>query len=101
MSIYYLAEELGNCIFETNDTARRHFPYTYCLDWWDEEIGDGETEYFNEDSSLIEYVHDHFDSTVATFEQAKKALRAYNDSPDDSYANLTEIHYNTEYDLLP
>lgn len=101
VSIYYLAEELGNCVFETNDTARRHFPYLYCLDWWDEKKGDGETEYFNDDNFLIEYVHDHFDSTVGTMEQAEKALRAYNNSPDDSYANLTEIHYNTEYQLLP
>lgn len=100
VSIYYLAEELGNCLFETNDTARRHFPYKYCLDWWDEGIGDGETEFFNDDCSLIEYIHDSIDSTVGTFEQAQKALRAYNESPD-SYANLTEIHFNTEYELLP
>lgn len=99
VSIYYLAEELGNCLFETNDTARRHFPYKWCLDWWDEEIVDGATEYFNDDCSLIEYVHDHFDSTVGTFEQAQKALQAF--GKNDNFANLTEIHYNTEYDLLP
>lgn len=101
VSIYYLAEELGNGLFETNDTARRHFPYKYCLDWWDEEEGNGETEYFNDDCSLIEYVHEHFDSAVSTFEQAEKALQTINETPLDSYANLTEIHYNTEYQLLP
>lgn len=100
VSIYYLAEELGNCVFDTNDTAHRHFPYKYCLDWWNEENSDGETEYFADDCSLIEYVHNNFDSTVGTFEQAEKALQAYNESPDDSYANLTKIHFNTEYDLL-
>lgn len=100
VSIYYLAEELGNDIFETNDTARRHFPYKYCLDWWDEQEGNGETEYFADDCSLIEYVHDNFDSAVGTFEQAQKALQSYNKSPYDSYANLTEIHYNTEYNLF-
>lgn len=99
VSIYYLAEELGNCLFETNDTTRRHFPYKYCLDWWDEREGNGETEYFNDDCSLIEYVHDHFDSTVGTFEQAEKALQAFGER--DNLANLTEIHHNTEYELLP
>lgn len=99
VSVYYLAEELGNCVFETNDIARRHFPYKYCLDWWDEQEGNGETEYFNDDCSLIEYVHDHFDSTVGTFEQAEKALQAFGEK--DNLANLTEIHHNTEYELLP
>lgn len=98
VSIYYLAEELGCCVFETNDTAGRHFPYKYCLDWWDEKLCDGETEYFNDDCSLIEYVHDHFDSSVGTFEQAKKALEAFGEK--DNLANLTEIQYNSEYELL-
>ena len=63
------------------------------------EEGNGETEYFNDDCSLIEYVHDHFDSTVGTFEQTEKALQAFGER--DNLANLTEIHYNTEYELLP
>lgn len=99
-SIYFQAEEFGCDIFCTNDTSGHLFPDKYCLDWGDDETGECDMEYFHDDCSLIEYVHDHFDSTVGTFEEAKAALKEFSEGNRcDAYANLYEISYMTEYNL--
>ena len=99
-SIYFSAEEFGCDIFETNDTSGHLFGSKYCLDWADDAEGTGETEYFADDCELIEYVHDNFDSTVGTFEEAKAALGAFEEDESGSrFVSLHEIEYNTEYQL--
>lgn len=98
VNIYYLAEELGNCLFETNDITGKHFRYRFCLDTWIDD--EGNTEYFEDEESLIEHVRERYDATVRTLEQAKEALHEAESRSEDNCANLIPIHYNTEYNLF-
>ena len=97
-SIYYVAEEFGCDVFETNDTDRKHFKTRYALDWGDES-GDGEVAYFDDTCSLIEYVHDQIDSGVGNWQEMKEALEGLNDG-EDSFPNLHTITYDNTFELI-
>ena len=89
IEIYYLAEEFMGDVFITNDTSRRFFKTKWFLD--SEEV---EPAYFNDDCSLIEYVHDECDSTVGTMDE----LQAFLDEADeqDRFYSLHEITYDAD-----
>lgn len=97
VSIYFLSEEFGCDVFCTNDTERRHFKMKYALDYSADD--DCAVEYFDDDCSLIEFVHDHFDSTVGSFEEMQSALEEINDRGGDDYACLHTIDYETSFEL--
>lgn len=94
ISIYYLAEETSCDIFVTNDTRRRFFKTKWFLD--SEEV---EPMYFDDDCSLIEYVHDNADSTVGTFEQLQAFLREADEQ--DRFYSLHEVSYDDDAVLAP
>lgn len=100
LSIYYLEEENGCNIFSTNDTEREYITCKYSLDYQTQD-GDSDVVYFDDDCTLIEYVHDIFDSTVGTFQEAQEAIQSIEDSSDgDSYATLREVCFDDNYNLL-
>jgi len=94
VNIHYQAEELGCEIFETNDTDRIHFKDRFLLDWYDEEKGDGEMEYFETEEDLTEYVRKNIAPDIQDREGVDKALEEINEK-DDSFANVYEISYET------
>lgn len=52
MSVYFVSEELGQGIYETNDESGEFYPERYC--WY----GDDGDEYFNTFEELKEYARD-------------------------------------------
>ena len=98
LEIYFLADEPGNEIFCTNDTSGAYIPQKYSLDWQDE-TGDCDLQYFDDDCSLIEYVHDRFDSSVGDMDAVQHTITEMNENPD-GYAVIREIEYDNSFLLF-
>ena len=99
IDVYYLAEEPANGVFVTNDIARKYFKSIYYLDF-SEDGEESQTEYFDDEKSLVDYVRDNFDNSVSTFRQARQALTDFSNSGRDSYAELLTISYDNESNLI-
>jgi len=82
--VYYLAEELCGDVFITNDVERRFFKTKWYLD--SEEV---DSEYFNDNRALVEFVHDKLDSTVETIEDVHAFLERTEEQ--DRFFSLHEI----------
>ncbi len=90
IKIWYLSEELCNDIFITNDHDRRLFTTKWFLD-----SEDVEPEYFDDDDSLIKYVHDNCDSSVNTMEDLRRFL---DDAESEGrFFSLHEISYDSNH----
>lgn len=83
LSVYFLEEELGMDIFQTNDACQEYFKETVILD--DESDG---MEYFTEDKAL-EKISDLKGTPVSGWEEAEEFLDRYNLAQD---AAGTERH---------
>jgi len=91
--IWYLAEEYSCDVFVTNDRRRRFFTTKWFLD--SEEV---EPMYFDDDRSLIEYVHDNCDSTVSTMIDLRRFLDDAEN--EDRFFSLHEISYEFDKNLV-
>lgn len=56
LEIYFITEEPGMCMFQTNDATGEIFPERWLLDWNDEKANLYLWEYFGELSAVIEYL---------------------------------------------
>lgn len=83
VSIYYIEEELGMEVFQTNDASGQYFPETVILD--DEQDG---MEYFTEEDAL-KRISELKGSPVTDWEEAESFLDEYNLAQD---AAGTERH---------
>ena len=83
VSIYYIEEELGMEVFQTNDVCGQYFPETVILD--DEQDG---MEYFTEEDAL-KRISELKGSPVTDWEEAESFLDEYNLAQD---AAGTERH---------
>ena len=72
VSIYYIEEELGMDIFQTNDASGQYFPETVILD--DEQDG---MEYLTEEDAL-KSISELKGTPVADWEEAERFLERYN-----------------------
>ena len=87
LEIYFITEELGMCIFQTNDPTGDIFPYRWLLDWNDEAKNLYIWEYFIDLPAVIEYLKENGIITAA-IEPTKAAITAVLDQiqeerPDD------------------
>ena len=83
VSIYYIEEELGMEVFQTNDVSGQYFPETVILD--DEQDG---MEYFTEEDAL-KRISELKGCPVTDWEEAESFLDEYNQAQD---AAGTERH---------
>lgn len=89
LSIFYITEEFGCGIWETNDTKGDVFEGKYYA-----EI-DGDGDYFNNDDELLEYVNDYFEE-YAEGEHNFKDVKSFKEfcdnlSPEDEDFVLREL----------
>lgn len=56
LSVYFVTEEPGNCIFKTNDTDGKYFPEKYYLDICDEEGDASGTDYYKTLDEIVEHL---------------------------------------------
>lgn len=95
LEIYFITEEPGMCIFQTNDPTGDIFPYRWLLDWNDEKDNIFIYEYFESLPAVIEYLKDSGVITEA-IEPTKAAIVAVlekiqEDRPDDISFMLEEF----------
>lgn len=92
IKIYYLAEEFGNDVFETNDPTGTFFPQKFALDY--EQVGnpDAGIEYFNSEEDLLKFCRKTFKKRYSSAENVKKKLDTYLwKQHEDNFAVLHEI----------
>lgn len=77
ISLYFLEEELGMGIFQTNDSVGEYFKETVIIDSEDEGM-----EYFTEEEALKE-VSELTGAPISDWEQAYDALEKYNSESDE------------------
>ncbi len=83
VKLFYLEEESGNEVFETNDKEEKYFPEQYILD-----IEDMEMDYFTKEGAL-KTLSNIFGEPIASWEEALKTAEEHNDKADE---NNTENH---------
>lgn len=88
IDIYFISEEFGNDIFETNDEKGRFFPEQYAIDYQDE------FEFFTKDG-FFERMREISgkDEAFPSFESARQWCNKYNEENDawDIYIHKAEL----------
>jgi hypothetical protein len=75
LKIYYQTEELGMCLFQTNDNDGTYFPEKWLLDFCDESRNLYLYEYFHDLSAVIGYLKEN--GVITTdIEATKEAITA-------------------------
>lgn len=88
LKFYYMTEEKGMGIYETNDADGLFFEDRYYLESEDDEI---ESEYFETLSEAAKYISEAIGKDVRTLEEIETALKEYSKEHDDIYIALREI----------
>lgn len=83
ITVYWVVEEEGNEIYETNDALGKYFPMQYCVDAYYK--GEYYSEYFKTEEEAVKYVKDFTKGEVSTIEKIK------NFKADDSHILLYEF----------
>ena len=78
ISIYFLEEELGMDIFQTNDEAREYFKQQIIID----EESEG-MEYYTEEDAF-KHLSKLAGKPIKTWEEAEFFLEAYNETQDET-----------------
>lgn len=87
MKVYYLTEELGCQVYETNDSAGKYFDDKFLVDSYVD--GDGEMEYFKTKEEALEYIAQRLGLDDVTEEQ----IETWNEEREDGdeFINIIEL----------
>lgn len=89
MKVYYLTEEPGCCVYETNDHEGKYFPYTHivehCID------GNCEGEYFNSEEDALKYAAKLLKRDEVTYDEVD-AWNLYHED-EGHYININEFQF--------
>jgi len=87
LKFYYMTEEDGMCIYQTNDSEGLFFEDRYYLDTED---GDIESEYFKTLPEAAKYISEAIGKEVHTMDEIETALDEYSEDHDDTFIALRE-----------
>ena len=90
VEIYYIAEEPGCCVYETNDVDGRYFSDRYLVDW-NTPHGCEEPFYFENLGEALEFISKEAGREINTMEDVEILCNQWQEQNEDYYVYLNEF----------
>lgn len=92
LSYYYISEEPGMCIYQTNDEYGDYFPDRFKIDLCTPK-GEYETEYFSSEESMFGWFKSQFNIELKSIEEIQALSEKWEEECEDAYcyAYLYEV----------